>query len=91
MIIDNFSSKFFPSNCLSIDSKLDTVCCFFCNINLDSSSDNIDEWDSMSQVLITSEISELTDGKSDDIEELFEATSVKAIIDLLKNSNLIEV
>jgi hypothetical protein len=61
------------------------------DINLDSSSDNIDEWDSMSQVLITSEISELTDGKSDDIEELFEATSVKAIIDLLKNSNLIEV
>ena len=55
------------------------------DINLDSSSDNIDEWDSMSQVLITSEISELTDGKSDDIEELFEATSVKAIIDLLKN------
>ena len=61
------------------------------DINLESSSDNIDEWDSMSQVLITSEISELTDGKSDDIEELFEATSVKAIIDLLKNSNLIEV
>ena len=42
------------------------------DINLDSSSDNIDEWDSMSQVLITSEISELTDGKSDDIEELFD-------------------
>ena len=29
-------------------------------INIDSSSDNIPEWDSMAQVLITSEISELT-------------------------------
>ena len=61
------------------------------DIDIDSSSDNINEWDSMSQVLITSEISELTNSKSDDIEELFEETSVRGIFNLLNDNNLIKV
>jgi len=61
------------------------------DIDIDSSSDNIGEWDSMSQVLITSEISELTNSKSDDIEELFEETSVRGIFNLLNDNNLIKV
>lgn len=59
-------------------------------INIDSSSDNIPEWDSMAQVLITSEISELTNSKSDDIEELFEVYSVKGILELLNDNKLLD-
>ena len=59
-------------------------------INIDSSSDTISEWDSMAQILITSEISDLTNAKSDDIEELFEVHSVKGILELLNDNNLID-
>jgi len=59
------------------------------SLTLSSSSKNIDEWDSLGQLSILTELDKLFDGKVAEINEMAEADSVESIIYLLKNKGLI--
>ena len=58
-------------------------------INNDSSSENIEKWDSLGQLAILSALDELFDGAIADIPEIANSYSVKSILDILKNNKLI--
>ena len=59
------------------------------SLTLSSASKNIDEWDSLGQLSILTELDKLFDGKVAEINEMAEADSVESIIYLLKNKGLI--
>lgn len=67
------------SNALS-DSSLD----------INSTAEEIENWDSLGQLSILTCLANLTDGKSDQIPNLDEIKSVREIIELLKGNNLLE-
>ena len=56
---------------------------------MDSSAETVEEWDSFGHISILSALDEATDGKSADIVELTQATSVREINDLLKENELL--
>tara|TARA_B100000795_G_scaffold243462_1_gene207390 strand:+ start:777 stop:1025 length:249 start_codon:yes stop_codon:yes gene_type:complete len=56
----------------------------------ESSMDNIPEWDSLGHLSVLTSLDLVTDGKASAISELGDATSVNAIINILKNENLID-
>jgi len=58
-------------------------------LTIDSSSDDIEQWDSLGHLAILVALDELFSGKIGDIEEMATANSVKKIIRLLKDSSLI--
>ena len=58
-------------------------------ITLDSSTENIPEWDSLGHLSILTSLDDATGGAASSISDLGEATSVKDIISILKNENLI--
>ncbi|MDC0044586.1 hypothetical protein OAI96_01515 [Pelagibacteraceae bacterium] len=58
-------------------------------INLDSSSENIEKWDSLGQLAILSSLDELFDGAIADIPEIANSYSVRSLFDILKNNELI--
>ena len=58
------------------------------SINLDSSTKNVDEWDSLGHLSILSGLNRLFDGKIVEVEELAEAESVEEIITILKKHEL---
>ena len=57
------------------------------NLNLDTRLEDITEFDSLGALSVFSAISEITGGKSDDVE-LTEATSIKQIFELLEKEGL---
>tara|TARA_B110000503_G_C7052773_1_gene373070 strand:+ start:675 stop:923 length:249 start_codon:yes stop_codon:yes gene_type:complete len=59
-------------------------------ITLDSSMDNIPEWDSLGHLSILTSLDEATEGKASSLSELGDSTSVNAIISVLGNENLID-
>ena len=59
-------------------------------IDINSSSDNIEKWDSLGQLSILSSMDELFDGKIADIPNIASANSVKLIVSLLKENNLLK-
>jgi acyl carrier protein len=58
------------------------------HVDLNSSMDTIDEWDSLGHLSILSAIDEKLDGKASDISDLASATSVEKIITILKKNSL---
>ena len=56
------------------------------SLSMDSSAETVEEWDSLGHISILSALDEATDGKSADIVELTQATSVREINDLLKEN-----
>ena len=58
-------------------------------IDINSSSDNIEKWDSLGQLSILSTMDELFNGKIADIPDIASANSVKLIVSLLKENNLL--
>ncbi|URQ73747.1 hypothetical protein M9C82_01040 [SAR86 cluster bacterium] len=67
------------SKALDVDSS---------KVNLDSSIDTIEEWDSLGSLSILTSLDELSDGETSKIEDISSAASCKDIIDLLKVHNL---
>ena len=59
-------------------------------ITLDSSMDNIPEWDSLGHLSILTSLDEATEGKASSLSQLGDSTSVNAIISVLGNENLID-
>ena len=60
------------------------------NISMDSTILNTDEWDSLSQLAILTDLDNALDGKVTDIEGIANAESVIEIINLLNKNSLIE-
>lgn len=59
------------------------------SITINSKAEEITGWDSMGHLGILVALDELFDGKISSIEEIASATSVKEIVELLKQNNLI--
>ena len=59
-------------------------------IDINSSSDNIEKWDSLGQLSILSTMDELFNGKIAEIPDIASANSVKLIVSLLKENNLLK-
>lgn len=57
-------------------------------IDLSSSMDTIEEWDSLGHLSILSAIDERLDGNASDISDLASATSVEKIINILEKNSL---
>jgi acyl carrier protein len=56
----------------------------------ESSMDNISEWDSLGHLSILTSLDQATDGKASSISDLGDTQSVKEIISILQNENLID-
>ena len=59
-------------------------------IDINSSSDNIEKWDSLGQLSILSSMDELFDGKIADIPDIANANSITSIVSLLKENKLLK-
>tara|TARA_B100000989_G_C19526036_1_gene466905 strand:- start:3019 stop:3258 length:240 start_codon:yes stop_codon:yes gene_type:complete len=58
-------------------------------INIDSSSENIEKWDSLGHLAILSALDEIFSGAIADIPEIANSYSVRSIFDILKDNKLI--
>lgn len=54
-----------------------------------SSSESIDEWDSLGHLSILSALDEVTDGKASEVEELAAALTIEDLIKILSNAGLL--
>jgi len=59
-------------------------------VTFDSSIYDIEDWDSLSQLSILTELDDALDGKVADIDGIANAQSISEIYDLLKENSLIE-
>lgn len=59
------------------------------NIDINSSSDNIPEWDSLGHLSVLTALDDATGGKASSLSDLSEATSVSKILDILKSNEII--
>ncbi len=66
-------------NSLKIDAK---------DVNINSKSDDIEEWDSLAHLTFLSAIDKETSGEASKIENLGEKYSLKEILDTLNKNNL---
>ena len=62
---------------------------FLSKINENSSSKNVEEWDSLGHLSILSAIDNALDGKASDLTDLANADSVGKIIKILESNKLI--
>ena len=60
------------------------------NFNLDSNTDNSENWDSLGELSILTTLAKLTSGLSDDIPDLFNISSAIELMAKLRESGLIE-
>ena len=58
-------------------------------VTFDSSSDNVDEWDSLGHLSILVALDKVFDKKVGQINEMASANSVKKILQLLKDNSLL--
>lgn len=59
------------------------------SLSLGDSAETVENWDSLGQLSILAKLGEITDGATDDIEELATANSVGEVIQLLRNKGLL--
>ena len=59
-------------------------------VTLDSSLDDIPEWDSLGHLAILTSLDQATDGKASSLSKLGDAKSVSEIISILESENLID-
>ena len=59
-------------------------------INEETCPKDIPEWDSLGHITILSGLDDFTSGKSADLVDLTQATSVQELIDVLKENNFID-
>tara|TARA_Y100001968_G_C18999364_1_gene545160 strand:+ start:321 stop:554 length:234 start_codon:yes stop_codon:yes gene_type:complete len=58
------------------------------NISLETSTDSLQEWDSLGHLTFLSALDEETKGESSEISELTEAENLKEVNDILIKNNL---
>lgn len=58
-------------------------------VDMDSSADNISEWDSLGHLSVLTALDNATDGKAASISDLADATSVTAIVEILEVNGLL--
>lgn len=58
------------------------------NININTNSQNLEEWDSLGHLTILTAIDKATDGKASEIETLASSTSLSEILEILKKNNI---
>ena len=66
----------------SLDVEIDII-------NETSSSESIDEWDSLGHLSILSALDEVTNGKASEVEELAAALKIEDLIKILSNAGLL--
>lgn len=59
------------------------------DIDMDSSSENIPEWDSLGHLSVLTALDDATDGKASSLSDLSDATSISKIVDILESQELI--
>jgi acyl carrier protein len=60
-------------------------------ITMDSSANDVPEWDSLGQINIIVALDEALGGKVSELQEMATAGSMRKIVDLLRHHNLVEV
>ena len=58
-------------------------------IDIDSSSDNTPEWDSLGHLSILSSLDARTAGATSELDDISEADSIQKLIDVLSSSDLL--
>ena len=71
--------------CLLIKNALDADD----EIDMNSSSDNIPEWDSLGHLSVLTALDDATGGKASSLSDLSEATSVTKIVNILESNEII--
>jgi acyl carrier protein len=71
--------------CLLIKDALDTEV----NVDVNSSADNVSEWDSLGHLSVLTALDDATNGKASSLSNLSEATSVEKIFDILQSNKII--
>ena len=66
----------------SLDVEIDII-------NETSSSESIDEWDSLGHLSILSALDEVTNGKASEVEELAAALKIEDLTKILSNAGLL--
>jgi acyl carrier protein len=58
-------------------------------IDMNSSADNVSEWDSLGHLSVLTALDDATDGKASSLSELSDATSVAEIVNILELQEII--
>jgi acyl carrier protein len=59
-------------------------------VSLESSSENIEDWDSLGHITILGMLDDATDGASADIVDLTQATSMAEIVQIMTDNGLLD-
>ncbi len=80
-MLNEKSLKELIAECLEIEQNL---------ISIESSNENIEEWDSLGHLSILSSLDEITGGKASEIEDLASALSFSELVNSLESAGLFE-
>ena len=80
-MLNEKSLKELIAECLEIEQNL---------ISIESSNENIEEWDSLGHLSILSSLDEITGGKASEIEDLASALSFSELANSLESAGLFE-
>ena len=80
-MLNEKSLKELIAECLEIEPNL---------ISIESSNENIEEWDSLGHLSILSSLDEITGGKASEIEDLASALSFSELANSLESAGLFE-
>ena len=59
-------------------------------VNLESTTESIEDWDSLGHLAVLSALDDATGGKSSELIDLTQAASVKEIIDILTHGGILQ-
>ena len=59
------------------------------SFNMESSTENTENWDSLGQLGILATVSKLTGGKSDLIDEILTSQTARDLIDILRKNGIV--
>ena len=59
-------------------------------VNLESTSETIEDWDSLGHLAVLSALDDATAGRSSELIDLTQAASVREIIDILKHGGILQ-
>tara|TARA_B100000768_G_C11236417_1_gene357455 strand:+ start:497 stop:739 length:243 start_codon:yes stop_codon:yes gene_type:complete len=60
------------------------------SVSMESSSENIEDWDSLGHITILGMLDDATDGASADIVDLTQATSMAEIVQIMADNGLLD-
>ena len=60
------------------------------SVTMDSSNENIEDWDSLGHITILGNLDEATDGASAEIADLTQATSMEQIVRIMTENGLLD-